>query len=357
MLQREISGFQLQLVGFDLRDIENLVDDRQQVVRGIGDFGKAHALFRFGSVAFDQMGQADDGIHRRADLVTHVGEEGALGAAGRFGCFLGGRQLGSARVDKLLEVLTVQVEFGSRQLLFGDIGPDRTDQHPAADVDCRCGNPGVLQGAVFLSMFVFKNCRAIRQHAGNRRPYIGFAQLRLNIDQSQCHEFITGVAKAISAGCIDINERQGLRVAEADTVVSIADDRMVDGLFFVKCPFHPLACREIKDIDDQMRDSIHVHDFGGQAHLAAMAVTANADALEVDDPAFAPDGVHHHLAIGFAAPQAGLQGRFAEQVVAGPSVLVEQSLVDVNDLAIGQAGNAGSDRCSAESGGQAGLQL
>ena len=37
-----------------------------------------------------QAGHADDGVHRRADLVAHVGQEGALGPRGGFGfCALG----------------------------------------------------------------------------------------------------------------------------------------------------------------------------------------------------------------------------------------------------------------------------
>src|SRR6516162_3449413 len=39
------------------------------------------------------MRHADDGIHRRADLVTHVGEEVALGPGGSLGRILGADQL------------------------------------------------------------------------------------------------------------------------------------------------------------------------------------------------------------------------------------------------------------------------
>ena len=40
-----------------------------------------------------QFRHAEDSIHRRADLVAHVGQELTLGAAGRFRCFLGLVQL------------------------------------------------------------------------------------------------------------------------------------------------------------------------------------------------------------------------------------------------------------------------
>ena len=40
-----------------------------------------------------QLGHADDAVHRRADLVAHVGEKLALGSAGRLGGLLGDPQL------------------------------------------------------------------------------------------------------------------------------------------------------------------------------------------------------------------------------------------------------------------------
>ena len=36
-----------------------------------------------------QPAHADDGVHRRADLVAHLRQEGALGLGGRFGGLLG----------------------------------------------------------------------------------------------------------------------------------------------------------------------------------------------------------------------------------------------------------------------------
>ena len=40
-----------------------------------------------GSVEFEQLGEAEDGIERSAQLVAHAGEEFALGPAGHFGLF------------------------------------------------------------------------------------------------------------------------------------------------------------------------------------------------------------------------------------------------------------------------------
>ena len=42
-----------------------------------------------------QFGHADDGVHRRANLVAHVGEKLALGFRGFFGALLGDLELAS----------------------------------------------------------------------------------------------------------------------------------------------------------------------------------------------------------------------------------------------------------------------
>ena len=38
---------------------------------------------------FDQFRETQDRIHRRADLMTHIGQEGALGLVGRNGLLFG----------------------------------------------------------------------------------------------------------------------------------------------------------------------------------------------------------------------------------------------------------------------------
>jgi len=63
------------------------------------------------------VGEADDGVHRRADLVADVGQEGAFGAVGLLGAVACGHQL-------LVEYLQPQLGL----LAIGDIG----DQHEQA---------------------------------------------------------------------------------------------------------------------------------------------------------------------------------------------------------------------------------
>ena len=87
-------------------------------------------------VAAQQVRQADDGVHRRADLVAHVGEEYALGAVRRLGAvtrihqlFVGAVQRArfsalscSVRfVDQFLQPVAVPFELGADALLLGHV--------------------------------------------------------------------------------------------------------------------------------------------------------------------------------------------------------------------------------------------
>jgi hypothetical protein len=80
-----------------------------------------------GGAAQGQVGHADDGIHRRAQFVAHVGQENALGAAGGFGGIARLRQFGGAGIHELLEVVPMLVEFPVGQLLLGDVVTDAQD--------------------------------------------------------------------------------------------------------------------------------------------------------------------------------------------------------------------------------------
>ena len=74
-----------ELAGFDLGQVEDVVDDGQQVPGGGVDLFQAFGLFEGGGFPLHDVRHAEDGVHRRADLVAHVGEEGALGQVGGFG--------------------------------------------------------------------------------------------------------------------------------------------------------------------------------------------------------------------------------------------------------------------------------
>ncbi len=76
---------QSELAGLDLRDVEDIIDDRQQVPGGGVDGVEALCLLGRHAFATQDIRHADDAVHRGADFVAHVGEEGALGDVGGFG--------------------------------------------------------------------------------------------------------------------------------------------------------------------------------------------------------------------------------------------------------------------------------
>ncbi len=80
---------QHQLVRLDLGEVEHVVDDHQKRLAGIADGFRIKALFLGQIGVHQQVRHADDAVHRRADLVAHVGEEGRFGAVGGFGAGLG----------------------------------------------------------------------------------------------------------------------------------------------------------------------------------------------------------------------------------------------------------------------------
>ena len=85
----------IHLPGLDLRQIENVVDQSQQVPAGAFDLLQvADRLFvvPVGGILLQNFAVADDRIERRAQLMRHVGEEARFGAAHRFGLIARGRE-------------------------------------------------------------------------------------------------------------------------------------------------------------------------------------------------------------------------------------------------------------------------
>jgi hypothetical protein len=83
-LRIERDALQRHLPGFELREIENVVDDREQRIGGLAQaLGKAALLLVQGGIE-QQSGKADDAVHRRANLVAHRREKRRFGAICRF---------------------------------------------------------------------------------------------------------------------------------------------------------------------------------------------------------------------------------------------------------------------------------
>ena len=73
--------------GLDLRQIENVVDQAEQMAAGAFDLlevGNETFLAEIGRLFLQDLAVADDGVERRAQLVAHIGEELRLVLAGDF---------------------------------------------------------------------------------------------------------------------------------------------------------------------------------------------------------------------------------------------------------------------------------
>ncbi len=89
--------------GFDLGQIEDVVDQRQQVLAGRADLVQVgdHALVTGVLGLFDQhLAVADDRVERCPQLVAHVGQELALGAARGLGLAARAQQLADVVVER-----------------------------------------------------------------------------------------------------------------------------------------------------------------------------------------------------------------------------------------------------------------
>ena len=78
LVEPEVGGFDVELAGLDLGEVEDVVDDRQQRRAGVVDLADVVALLGGERRLEGEVRQADDGVHRRADLVAHVREEHRL---------------------------------------------------------------------------------------------------------------------------------------------------------------------------------------------------------------------------------------------------------------------------------------
>jgi hypothetical protein len=133
--QRKILVVQVQLAGLDLRQVEDVVDDRQQVLPGLADLVQPLFLLRR-RAGMQQVGQPEHGVHRCADFVAHVGQELCLGVVGGFGGVLRQRELGGAFLDQVFEVVPVFFEFGFDLLAFRDVAHDlRGADDPAVGIE------------------------------------------------------------------------------------------------------------------------------------------------------------------------------------------------------------------------------
>ncbi|NYH16697.1 hypothetical protein GGD41_003925 [Paraburkholderia bryophila] len=135
-LQRRVDRhrfeFDRDLTGFDLRQIENVVDQHQQIaIRRMNRFRIAHLLVAqiAGAVLLQQLGENQRTVQRRAQFVRHVGEKLGLVTARLFEAFRVGREVVlCAQQIRLLPFETLRVFFELHVGLF-EFGLLRFEPH------------------------------------------------------------------------------------------------------------------------------------------------------------------------------------------------------------------------------------
>jgi hypothetical protein len=110
VVEAEVDRLDLQLAGLDLGEVEDVVDHAEQRGAGVVDLRGVVALARRELGLHEQVGHADHGVHRRADLVAHVREEHRLGARRLLRRRLRLAQLGGDRALALVRAREPAVE-------------------------------------------------------------------------------------------------------------------------------------------------------------------------------------------------------------------------------------------------------
>ena len=85
--QVEGNAFQAQFSGLNLRQVQNVVQQRQQRMRAALRRLQLVALLRAQPRIQHQVNHPDNAIHRRPQLMRHIGQKLALGGAGLHGVF------------------------------------------------------------------------------------------------------------------------------------------------------------------------------------------------------------------------------------------------------------------------------
>ena len=78
-----------------------------------------------------------------------------------------------------------------------------------------------------------------------------------------------------------------------------------------------------------------------EADVVVLATTADPDAVVVGDRSVLAQHGDHCLAVFSVPPQTGLECRLADQFRARPFVLIEQTVIHLDNETVAHAGNAG----------------
>jgi hypothetical protein len=207
LLEIEILALELQLARFELREVEHVVEQREQPARGSLHGLRELALVGVELGAEQQLRHTEHAVHRRADLVAHVREELGLGARRVFRGVARFGELRGARVDLPFDVRVGELELGAaeRDLVhLSAAAPAHVDEEDVLEDD----PPRVLEPAPV----------ARREHPEHRFGPVRAAQRVIERDdQRRAHEH-AGVAVEGQEGqrSEDVEVRLDASSAEVD---------------------------------------------------------------------------------------------------------------------------------------------
>lgn len=154
----KLTDFELGAARFDLREVEDVVQDAHQGLAGLHDDVEEAPLLGVERGLGEKAGEAENAVHRRPDLVAHRREEGALGPVGGIGA---AACAGAVRVAAAGHGLARR---GGAEILGDEIGRERrlmADEEPgaAAALD---GDAGEAERAGLFGDEAERRARAVR---------------------------------------------------------------------------------------------------------------------------------------------------------------------------------------------------
>ena len=153
--QREGHDFDVETTCLDLREVQDVVDHREQRLGRSADGLDVVTLHRRQVGLEREFGHAQHAIHRRPDLVAHVGQELALVPVGRLGAVLGVAQFGGAERHRLLQAVAVSANLAIQRANLAQHVVEGGDEH--ADLvgagDGRQGDVEATRSADFRGCF------------------------------------------------------------------------------------------------------------------------------------------------------------------------------------------------------------
>ena len=206
----------VELAGFDLRQVEHVVEQGHQRLAAIENGLHLFALFGGEVAHLQHLRHAEDAVERRADLVAHVGEEGGLG--------VGGGDCGGLRLLQFLLALAQlgDVDRDGDLAAFGHRAVG--DLHIAAIGRALFVCLAIAsEGAELLDLFVDLSLRGFRHHGAD------VVRQRFGIGARTLGERFVEMREALLGSAV-VEDRHAVGVEDRDAVGQVLDCFHEDGI-------------------------------------------------------------------------------------------------------------------------------